>query len=198
MNSTMQKIQKIIVFSTIIASGLLLFYALSFATTIFPLYSISGGTPFYLTPDDEIVFVALDSFYYDIQPFNHLILSYAVISLIIVLVIYLFNSAKRKNYYLMNYVSLFAYFIFATYVFITAIPYIGPFRERYLNIDWTYWIVKEYLYWESPFMFDLGYIIYTVNLLVGIGALFFAVYHLVIQYKLSKKLSSESGVASHV
>jgi len=194
----MQKIQKIIVFSTIIASGLLLLYALSFATTIFPLYSIGGGTPFYLTPEDEIVFVELDTFFYDIQPFNHAILNYAVISFIIVIVIFIFNNSGRKNYYVTNYVSSIAYFIYSIYVFVTLIPYLAPLRERYLNVDWTYWIVKGYLYWESPFIFDFGYIILAFYLLSGIGVMFFAVYHFITQSKSSKKSSIESGAASHV
>jgi cbb3-type cytochrome oxidase subunit 3 len=170
-----QKImQKYFINATIITMACLIVYSLGFYTPLAPLQYIEDYV------DGISIFFDEDGI---VQTFNRQLLLLSICGIFICILFYLFNTTKRKIYYLSNYLISAAYCSLCVYIFIFMMKYIPIFRDMFINIP-TEQCQSNLLctrmktnYWfpSSTFIFDLGIALSTIILFSGIFIAFNAV-----------------------
>ena len=156
MQKVQRMLQKPIIILALIMAVLTFVYALGFATDIYPLS--------YHTDKTSKMFYVEGAELYDlIQPFNKLLLQYAVGLLILAGTNFMCMSHTRRLYYISNYITSIAYSAFAIWVGSQVIQYVMIFKGMYLQIDFERLkSVTEMLglrYVESTFMLDCGFVL---------------------------------------
>jgi cbb3-type cytochrome oxidase subunit 3 len=184
-----KKLQKHIITATIITMACLTIYSLGFFTPLAPYQYIAD-------------YVDGVSMFFDenglVQAFNRQLLLLAIYGLIVCIAFYLFNTAKRKIYYLSNYIISAIYFGLCLYIFYVMIVYIPIFKDVFVNIkmDQCYdsilctKIKESFWFPTSTFIFDFGIGLSFIVLLSGIIVLWNAVAKFFINSK-EKKLRKE-------
>jgi len=153
MKKVLAVIQKISVWFALFATAVTFIYSLGFATSLYP--------TFYLTDLGQ-------TFYADIQPLNKQMLTFSLIGLILVLILFIYNTANRKTLYITNGVAVTLYSAYSVYVSLTLMPVFPTLKETYAAIDFTFLDMVGTWYVKEPKVFDLGHYIYSVYIASGI------------------------------
>ncbi len=156
-------VQKIVCFGAIVACALCFLYALGLMTDLY------DGL-YFLMPDHKDP--AMDKLagariYYDMQPFNKLLLNYSIGLLLLACGLFLTNTHSRRRYYVGNAVS--------TVLFVAAgVAYSGwmhmeveKFKAAFLTIDFEAYkalTATSGTYIDSTFWFDVHYAVMAVVL----------------------------------
>lgn len=159
------KLQKAVMIVTLAAATILFVYALGFATDIYALN-------YHTDPSNSLLYVRGAELYNQIQPFNNLLLGYALAFLVLSLFTFLTLSHKRRLYYVSNYVSGILSAGAAIFISTQLIQYVAIFKQMYLNIDFQRMReVSDLLklrYVESTFMLDAGFVLSGLLLVVAV------------------------------
>ena len=173
MNKILTKIQKISYFLALLSVVLLFAYSLVCGTA-------AAGTRF--GDDAETYFV------------NFQVLYYAIAGFICFGALAVFDTGKRKKYYLSNGIVIG---IFAVYSIVTAIllvPNIQYFSAEYMNLLETgyfenlYYTLFKAWYLTDTFLIDIGYLPMVMLLATSVMLLFVAAYKYLNQRKEKKEV----------
>lgn len=143
-------------------------------------------------------------FYNDIQGFNSALMYCGIVMILLSVSLFVTACHSRRNYYVSNIVSVS---VCAGGNFIISLALLvmnGIWRGRFLSVDftawdkfWTDWLQIEpgatVIYSESTAMFDLGFAVYIIVMLVSV----LLILNLIWKIKLmqgEKKLLANGGV----
>ncbi len=147
MKKVLAVIQKISVWFALFATAVTFIYSLGFATSLYP--------TFYLTDFGQ-------TFYADIQPLNRQMLTFSLVGLILVLILFIYNTANRRTYYVTNAVAILIYSVYSLIVAFTFLPQFPVLKVTYATIDFTFLDMVGTWYVKEPKIFDLGHYVYAV------------------------------------
>ena len=166
------KYQKFTAFLALVAAAANFVYALGFATD---LYSLS----YHRDPKSTLLYVEGAELYNTVQPFNHRLLQYSLLLLVLSITIFMFIGHRRRLYFASNYITSGAFAAFAAFMGWFIRSNNAEFKDKYLKIDFARMReVTEFLnirYVESTLFLDiglyLGYVLYAVAALVVLNLL---------------------------
>lgn len=156
------KFQKVLFMSLLIFSAVVFIYSLGLMTNLYGLYQVQA-----------IGSIKGSKLFYDMQPYNNVLVVLAIICILSSVVPFIVGSNTRRKYYIGNKVGTFiqagAYVLSSVYILINTIK----FRSAFVNgVDFAaYKELAEkmkFTYSESTFFFDAGFVI-AVLLLVAAG-----------------------------
>ena len=169
--------QKILFTSLLFFSGAVFIYSLGLMTDLYGLYQVKA-----------IGSVAGANLFYDMQPYNKLLVDFAIVCILASVVPFVFGSNSRRKYYIGNYVATgiqaCTYVVTSIFILINTIKY----RSQFVNgVDFVaYKELAEkmkFSYSESTFFFDAGFVIAAL-LLIAAGLV---VYNLMWKIKIVKQ-----------
>lgn len=163
--------QKILCFAAIAACGVLFLYALGLMTDLYDSLYYTMTNP----NDVHKTMVPGSWIYYDMQPFNRDLLSYAIVMLVLSCLLFITGTHKRRKYYVGNVVSTCAFFIVSVAVSVWGHLQLTAFRAQFLTIDFKKMqqMAKMWKkpYYDSTFWFDIHYAVFGLLLLVSLALL---------------------------
>ena len=168
-------LQRIVCYALLIAAVLVFIYSLGIVTDLY-------DSLFPYADSSKRKFVTGADIYYNIQPFNKQFTVAGIALILSAVSIFVFNTHKRRKYYVGNYVTVVLNAAVNVGVSIWALANIMAFRAQYLLIDFAK--LKEMAdkydtnYIESTRMFDLAIPVFVILLavtLVSIGNLVFKI-----------------------
>ena len=145
--------QRCILTAALVLSSIAFLYALGFATDIYSLV-------YHADSSSSMLYVEGAEIYYQIQPFNKVLLRYATILFVLCLAMFITLTHRRRLYYTTNYVTTIGFLGYAGYLGTTLLVNVLYIKQRYLIIDFER--VKEVTdllnlnYVESTMMLDIG------------------------------------------
>lgn len=126
MKFNQMKFQKTIVVSAFVLAILTFVYAYTFSTPFYPL--TIGDAAEYLSKVDR-------AFYSNVQPFNRLLATLAVVFILVSLLLFLSFTQKRRRYYIFNYIAIGCYAVFGFGYGIFAFINLIDYSIKYHNIN---------------------------------------------------------------
>ncbi len=180
-------LQRIVCYALLIAAVVVFIYSLGMVTDLYDsLFPYADST--------KRKFVQGADIYYNIQPFNKQ-LSGAGIALILSAVsLFVFNTHKRRKYYVGNYVTVAVNAVLNIGVSIWALGQIRAFRAQYLLIDFAKLaeMADRYdtKYIESTACFDIAVPVFILLIAVTLLSLFNLVFKVLLM-RGEKKLLME-------
>lgn len=158
--------QKFIVIAALVLASITFLYALGFATD---LYSLN----YHSDPSSSLLYVEGADLYYQIQPFNKILLRDAAIQFGLCILMFVFLTHRRRLYYISNYITTIAFSGFAVYLGMTIIANALYIRNEYLKVDFER--MKEITdmlqlrYVNSTFMMDFGVVLSVLLCMLAAG-----------------------------
>ena len=185
MFKTQLKFQKIMSYAMLIIAAIAFVYSLGIMTNVYD--SLYQATRSYLGEDGNMVYVERVEglgalLYYEMQPFNKLLLSFSIVLIVISLTLFITGSHTRRLYHVGNYVSAALVSVSNIAVAIWGMVEVGIYKEKFMAVDFE--ALKKlsetrgFTYSESTLTFDLGYVIFPlliVAALVCVGNLIWKV-----------------------
>lgn len=160
--------QKILCFAALAACGLVFLYSLGLSTDLF------DGLFYALPEEDKLatskVNVPGAEIYYDIQPFNKLLLNNTLILLLGGCLLFLTSTHNRRRYYIGNAVSSLGFAAGGVVLSLWSHEQVEKFKAQFLQIDFEAYAKyakrrrKEYI--DSTFWFDVHYLVFGLLVLV--------------------------------
>ena len=169
--------QKILFTSLLIFSGVVFVYSLGLMTDLYGLYQVKA-----------IGSITGANLFYDMQPYNKLLVDLAIICFISSVVPFIAASNSRRKYYIGNYIATAiqagTYVATSAFILVNTMKY----RSQFVNgVDFeAYKALAEkmkFSYSESTFFFDAGFVIAAL-LLIAAGLV---VYNLTWKIKIVKQ-----------
>ncbi len=172
--------QKVTVFITIISYALLAVYAFGMSTPAAALHQYQ----------DTI------NFYQNIQPYNDIIVYFAIIGVVLSLLYRVLRNNVRNVYYVSNWVWSLAYVIFSVFAGIQTLLYVAFYQKLYMAVDFT--TINAYFASTTPGVsvdpntpvFLLGYLVSILIILSTVPVLFVTIEKAIVQIKKAKSASS--------
>lgn len=158
--------QKFILFAALVLVSITFVYALGFATNLYSLNYHSDSS-------SSLLYVKGAELFYQIQPFNKVLLKYATIQFALCIVMFAFLTHRRRLYYPTNYISSIAFSGYAGFVSMTILLNALYIKQQYLAIDFER--MKEVTdmlnmrYVESTFMLDFGVALSIALIALAVG-----------------------------
>ncbi|MEX1377486.1 MAG: hypothetical protein AB1Z23_08415 [Eubacteriales bacterium] len=157
--------QKFIIFSALVLASISFLYALGFATD---LYSLN----YHSDPNSSLLYVEGADLYYQIQPFNKILLRDAAIQFVLCIFMFAVLTHRRRLYYVSNYITSVVFAGFAGYLGASILVNALYIRQKYLEIDFERMKeITEMLklrFVDSTFMLDFGIVLsYVLFALAG-------------------------------
>ena len=161
------KLQKIICIAAIIASALVFVYALGIMTDLYDAFYSTMMNPYDLTETD----VPGSMIYYYMQDFNHDLLLYSIVFILLACLLFLTQTHSRRKYYIGNYVAVGLYSAASIALAIWAHTWIEGYKAYFITqVDFA--ALKQHAemwktaYVDSTFWFDLHYVVFAITLIV--------------------------------
>ena len=185
MFKTQLKFQKIMSYAILIIAAIVFVYSLGIMTNVYD--SLYQATRSKLGEDNQMIYEERVEglgalLYYDMQPFNKLLLAFSIALIIISLTLFITNCHTRRLYHVGNYVSTGLVAVSNIALAIWGMVQIGIYKSKFIAIDFeTLEKVLEargYTCSESTLEFDLGYVVFAlliVAALVCVGNLIWKV-----------------------
>ncbi len=163
--------QRVICFAALIASALIFVYSLGLMTDLQCIYSTSVIRD---VTDLDGSRVEGARIYYDMQEFNGRLTVVGIGLIISSLILFITCTHSRRKYYIGNYISVGLSAVCNVAAAFWIISNVSVYRAQYLQMDFA--ALKEWLerknaadlYTDSPFWFDVGYIVCAVILAVTV------------------------------
>lgn len=163
--------QRVICFAALIASALIFVYSLGLMTDLQCIYSTSVIRD---VTDLDSSRVEGARIYYDMQEFNSRLTVVGIGLIISSLILFITCTHSRRKYYIGNYISVGLSAVCNAAAAFWIISNVSVYRTQYLQMDFA--ALKEWLerknaadlYTDSPFWFDVGYIVCAVILVVAV------------------------------
>ncbi len=163
--------QRVICFAALIASALIFVYSLGLMTDLQCIYSTSVIRD---VTDLDGSRVEGARIYYDMQEFNSRLTVVGIGLIISSLILFITCTHSRRKYYIGNYISVGLSAVCNVTAAFWIISNVSVYRAQYLQMDFA--ALKEWLerknaadlYTDSPFWFDVGYIVCAVILVVTV------------------------------
>lgn len=168
MFKTQLRFQKIMTYAMLIVAAIVFVYSLGLMTDIYDML-------YFTTREvDGEYFSSIDggTIYYDMQPYNKLLLAFSVALIFVSLTLFITNGHKRRLYHVGNYVSTGLVAVSNIAVAIWGMVQTAIWRAKFLQIDFV--ALKQYseiwdtYYSESTFCFDIGYVIYALLIVAAL------------------------------
>ncbi len=161
--------QRVICFAVLIASALIFVYSLGLMTDLQCIYSTSVIRD---VSDLDSSRVAGARIYYDMQDFNRQLTMVGIGLIISSLILFITCTHSRRKYYIGNYIAVGIAVVSNIAASIWTMVGVSTYRKQYLQMDFE--ALKEWLerknaidlYSDSPFWFDLGYVVCAILLIV--------------------------------
>ncbi len=160
--------QRIVCLVSLIAGALFFVYALGMMTDLYDtLYSMI------LNPNDlDNAKVTGARIYYDMQPFNRLLLRFSIGLILLSCVLFLTNTHSRRKYYLSNTIATALNVAAQAAVAVWCHIQVTAFRTVYLTtVDFAELekrLSRRGTYTDSTFWFDIHYLVCIVALIAAI------------------------------
>lgn len=168
--------QRVICFAVLIASALIFVYSLGLMTDLQCIYSTSVIRE---APEEIMANPELDStrvpgarIYYDMQEFNRQLTMVGLGLIIVSLILFITCTHSRRKYYIGNYVAVGIAAVSNAAASIWIMGGVSTYRAKYLQMDFEalkQWLERKNaldLYTDSPFWFDMGYVVCAILLVV--------------------------------
>lgn len=161
-------LQRIVCYALLIAAALVFVYSLGLVTDLYDsLFNYADASKKKYVEGAEI--------YYNIQPFNKQLTGAGIALILSAVSIFLFNTHKRRKYYVGNYVTVALNAVINVGVSVWALINVMSYRAQYLLIDFEKLaeLADRYdtKYIESTFWFDLAIPVFAVLLIVTLLSL---------------------------
>ena len=161
-------LQRIVCYALLIAAALVFVYSLGLVTDLYDsLFNYADATKKKYVEGAEI--------YYNIQPFNKQLTGAGIALILSAVSMFLFNTQKRRKYYVGNYVTVALNAVLNVGVSVWALINVMSYRAQYLLIDFEKLaeLADRYdtKYIESTFWFDLAIPVFAVLLIVTLLSL---------------------------
>lgn len=160
--------QKIVCMAMLIMSAAIFIYSLGIMTDIFDsLYSAYD-------PELGTETVKGSSIYYEMQPFNGYFTNLSIGLIIVTLILFFTCTHSRRKYYIGNYIAVGISTVCNVAFTVWALTNISYYKAMYLQVDFEG--LREFLerrnklnmYTDSPFWFDIGYVLFGILLLISV------------------------------
>ena len=160
-------VQRVICLLSIIASVIVFIYALGIMTDMY-----DSLKPTMMNDSDYTQTMVPGSIvYYDMQPFNHMLLRVSIGLILLSCLLFLMNTHVRRKYYVGNYVAVALNVVANVCVALWAHGQIMTFRAQFLQVDFAalemFSTAMKTLYTESTFWFDIHYAVFALTLIVS-------------------------------
>ena len=157
-------LQRIVCYALLIAAVVVFIYSLGLVTDLYDSLLIYADT------GDKRKYVEGADIYYNIQPFNKQLTGAAISLILSAVSLFVFNTHKRRKYYVGNYVTVALNAAMNVGVTVWALINVMAFRAQYLLIDFAKLaeLADEYdtNYIESTRWFDASVPVFTVLIVV--------------------------------
>ena len=162
---TQMKFQKLLLLCSLILAGISCFYALGFFTgSLASLYQYSA------TQQNDVI-NANGTFEFA-QNVNKVLMFMGIAFVLVIVLMYITATQKRRNYYIDNYVTIGIAAVYAVVFALVALILIGQTSNMFFNeVDWTKYeteiagTTSDFGINKKGVMFILGYILYSVIIL---------------------------------
>ena len=156
--------QRIICLLSIVASVLVFIYALGIMTDMY-----DSLKPTMMNDNDYTQTMVPGSIvYYDMQPFNRVLLRVGIWLILLSCLLFITNTHSRRKYYIGNYVAVLLNVAANVIAAIWAHGQITAFRAQFLQVDFAalemFSQAMKTLYTESTFWFDAHYAVFALTL----------------------------------
>ncbi|MBQ8108971.1 MAG: hypothetical protein IJ124_02255 [Clostridia bacterium] len=156
--------QRIICLLSIVASVLVFIYALGIMTDMY-----DSLKPTMMNDNDYTQTMVPGSIvYYDMQPFNRVLLRVGIGLILLSCLLFITNTHSRRKYYIGNYVAVLLNVAANVIAAIWAHGQITAFRAQFLQVDFAalemFSQAMKTLYTESTFWFDAHYAVFALTL----------------------------------
>ena len=162
------KFQRIVCFGALIVGALFFVYSLGLLTDLYDtMYSMI------LDPNNlDNSKVEGARIYYDMQPFNHLLLRFSIGLIVLSCVLFLTNTHARRKYYFSNALATCANVIAEIAMAVWCHLQIGIFRNQYLTtVDFAELekrLSRRGTYTDSTFWFDVHYLLCALAVVAAV------------------------------
>ncbi|MBQ8081355.1 MAG: hypothetical protein IJ240_05585 [Clostridia bacterium] len=162
-------IQRVICFLSLVASVVVFLYSLGLMTDLYDsLYPMMRNPDNLLETD-----VPGSIIYYDMQPFNRLLLRFSIVLILLSCLLFITNTSTRRKYYVGNYAVVALNVIANVAIAVWAHGQLTGFKAQYLQLDfeslalWSSIWETPYIGPESTFWFDAHYAVFALTLLAS-------------------------------
>lgn len=161
--------QKIICFAVLAVCVLLFVYSLGILTDLYD--AIYVGNVRY-ADDAARTKVPGSTIYFEMQPFNRLLVRLSIVMIVLALTLFLTGTQKRRRYYIGNYISIGIFTAGSIGFSVWSHIKFEAYKAQFLQMDFE--ALKKHadrmksLYTDSTFWFDAHYVVYGLLLLVSI------------------------------
>ena len=162
-------LQRIVCYALLIAAVMVFVYSLGMVTDLYE--SLFN----YADVSSKRKYVQGAEIYFNIQPFNKQLTGVSIALILSAVSLFVFNTHKRRKYYIGNYVTVALNAAMNVGVTIWALINVMAFRAQYLLIDFAK--LKEFAdrydtkYIESTFWFDISIPVFIILILVTLMSL---------------------------
>ena len=162
--------QKIICFAAIVAGALVFLYALGLMTDLYDSLYYTMTNPYDLTATD----VPGSIIYYDMQPFNQMLLRSSIGLILLGCLLFLTGNHSRRRYYVGNVVSTVLFVVASLGMSYWIHTQIDAFKAQFLTtLDFE--ALADFAdLWDTPYIdstlwFDLHWVVVCVLLIVSLA-----------------------------
>ena len=160
--------QRIICLLSIAASAIVFLYSLGLMTDLYDSLYPTMLNPYDLTETD----VPGSIIYYDMQPFNRMLLRVSIGLILLSCLLFITNTNVRRKYYIGNYIAVGLNAAANIGAAVWAHGEISAFRAQFLKLDFDALQVHAEL-WETPyidstFWFDVHYAVFAIAVAVAV------------------------------
>ena len=161
--------QRVICFAVLIASALIFVYSLGLMTDLQCIYSTSVIRDI---SDLDSSRVEGARIYYDMQEFNRQLTIVGIGLIIASLLLFITCTHSRRKYYIGNYIAVGISAVSNIAASVWVMSGVSTYRAQYLQMDFEalqQWLERKNaldLYTDSPFWFDMGYVVCAILLIV--------------------------------
>lgn len=160
--------QKVICFAAIVAGALVFLYALGLMTDLYDSLYYTMSNPADLTETD----VPGSIIYYDMQPFNQLLLRLSIGLILLGCLLFLTGTHSRRRYYVGNWVSTLVYVGASVALSFWAHSQLKAFKAQFLTLDFEaladFADLWDTPYIDSTFWFDAHVYVFGFVILVSL------------------------------
>ena len=160
--------QRIICLLSIAASTIVFLYSLGLMTDLYDSLYPTMLNPYDLTETD----VPGSIIYYDMQPFNRMLLRVSIGLILLSCLLFITNTNVRRKYYIGNYIAVGLNAAANIGAAVWAHGEISAFRAQFLKLDFDALQFHAEL-WETPyidstFWFDVHYAVFAIAVAVAV------------------------------
>ncbi|MBQ7344121.1 MAG: hypothetical protein IJW53_05110 [Clostridia bacterium] len=161
-------LQRIVCYALLIASAIVFVYSLGLATDLYDsLFPYADAT--------KKKFVEGADIYYNIQPFNKQLTGAGIALILSAVSLFIFNTHKRRKYYVGNYVTVVLNAVINVAVTVWALVNVMAYKAQYLLIDFEKLaeLADRYdtKYIESTRWFDFSVPVFVILIAVTVLSL---------------------------